>query len=241
MENKILDFKALVLDTETHALEGLPIEIAYTPCDIEKSVLQVDESKNYDQFFSIGDKKITLGSMAVHHILDSDIQDKPLYTNFELPEGVEYIVGHNISYDITAINKCNIDTSNIKSICTLALARHVWPDLETHNLSALIYHIIGANESAKSLLRNSHSAITDVKNTTYLLSRLIEELKVGSIEELFELSEIHRVWKKIYFGKHKGDLISSLPKSYVDWLLKKDNLDPYLVKGIYTYHNSFNK
>ena len=40
--------------------------------------------------------------MAVHHIIESDIADKPSYETFRVPE-CDYIIGHNIDYDIQAI------------------------------------------------------------------------------------------------------------------------------------------
>jgi exodeoxyribonuclease X len=79
--------------------------------------------------------------MAVHHILESDLADQPFYSEFQLPEQTQYIIGHNVDYDITAIAKCGVDTSKIKPICTLALARRVWENAEAHNISALIYLI----------------------------------------------------------------------------------------------------
>lgn len=64
--------------------------------------------------------------MAVHHILEADIAGQPNFSDFELPTETTYIIGHNIDYDIRTIEQCGVDTSKIKAICTLALARLVW-------------------------------------------------------------------------------------------------------------------
>ena len=32
----------------------------------------------------------------------------------------------------------------------------------------------------------------------------------------------------VAFGKHKGTAIKDLPSDYANWLLKQDELDPYL-------------
>jgi exodeoxyribonuclease X len=36
---------ALILDTETHDLNGYPIEIAYAPCSFEQGVLVINQGK----------------------------------------------------------------------------------------------------------------------------------------------------------------------------------------------------
>ena len=51
--------QAIILDTETHTLNGLPIEIAYAPIEIEAGKLSLDRSKMFDQLYSIGDEKIS--------------------------------------------------------------------------------------------------------------------------------------------------------------------------------------
>ena len=131
---------AIILDTETHTLNGQPIEIAYAPIEINDAKITLDKSQLFDQLYQ-ADEPISYAAMAVHHILETDLADQPHYTTFKLPAETQYIIGHNIDYDIRAIQKCGVDTSSIKAICTLALARKVWPDAEAHNISALIYMI----------------------------------------------------------------------------------------------------
>ncbi|MEG2750124.1 MAG: 3'-5' exonuclease, partial [Acinetobacter sp.] len=126
--------QAIILDTETHNLNGLPIEIAYAPVEIHQGKLSLDRELIFDQLYSIGDEKISYASMAVHHILESDLVGQPNFSEFKLPQDTTYIIGHNIDYDIRAIQQCGVDTTHIKAICTLALARLVWPNAEAHNI-----------------------------------------------------------------------------------------------------------
>ena len=105
--------QAIILDTETHTLNGLPIEIAYAPIEIENAKLSLDREKMFDQLYSIGDEKISWGSMAVRHILESDLENQPNFSSFELPTETQYIIGHNIDYDIRALEKCGVDISKI--------------------------------------------------------------------------------------------------------------------------------
>lgn len=224
--------QAIILDTETHTLNGLPIEIAYAPIQIDAGKLALDREKMFDQLYSIGDEKISFAAMAVHHILESDLVDQPNFGTFTLPDETIYIIGHNIDYDIRAIQTCGVDTSHIKAICTLALARLAWPEAEAHNISALIYMISKGSEKAREMLKGAHRADADIILTANILMHIIYKLNIQSIEELFEVSEDARIPRVINFGKHRGTKIIDLPADYVQWLLKQTDLDPYLRKAL---------
>ena len=219
--------KSIILDTETHTLNGLPIEIAYAPIEIQQGKLSLDKTQIFDQLYSIGEP-ISYASMAVHQILESDITDQPSYTTFQLPNETSYIIGHNIDYDVQAIARCGVDVSHLKPICTLALARQVWPNAEAHNISALIYQISRGSEKARELLKGAHRADADIILTANILMHIIAHLGVQTVEELYTTSEDARIPKMINFGKHKGTAIQDLPADYANWLLKQDELDAYL-------------
>ncbi|WP_010115316.1 DUF3820 family protein [Acinetobacter sp. P8-3-8] len=224
--------QAIILDTETHNLNGLPIEIAYAPIQINDGKLSLDRELIFDQLYSIGDEKISYASMAVHHILESDLIDQPNFSTFQLPQDTRYIIGHNIDYDIRAIQQCGVDTSQIKAICTLALARLVWPNAEAHNISALIYMISKGSEKAREMLKGAHRADADIILTANILMHIIYQLKIQTIEELYEASEDARIPRSINFGKHRGTAIVDLPADYIQWLLRQEDLDPYLRKAL---------
>ena len=40
-----LDMQAIILDTETHTLNGQPIEIAYAPIQVSNAKITLDKSK----------------------------------------------------------------------------------------------------------------------------------------------------------------------------------------------------
>ncbi len=222
---------AIILDTETHSLNGLPIEIAYAPIDIMDGKLTLDKNQMFDQLYSVGEP-ISYAAMAVHHILESDLADQPDYRSFTLPEQTTYIIGHNIDYDIRAIEQCGVDTSQIKAICTLALARLVWPDAEAHNISALIYMISKGSPKARELLKGAHRADADIMLTANILMHIIYHLNIQTMEELYQASEDARIPRSLSFGKYKGYAISELPDDYVRWLLRQSDLDIYLRKAL---------
>ncbi|OCY53708.1 putative quorum-sensing-regulated virulence factor [Acinetobacter pittii] len=221
---------AIILDTETHNLDGFPIEIAHVPVSfLEDGELVVDKEACFDEYFSCPEP-INYGAMAVHHILESDIADKPSYETFRLPAGIQYIIGHNIDYDIRAIKLAD-KSVNVKSICTLALSRMVWPDT-AHNLSALIYMLSKGSLKARESIRNAHNAKQDILLTAALLKQICKALGVKDMQSLYLFSEQARIPTKITFGKYKGTDLKDLPADYVVWLLKQDDLDPYLRKAL---------
>lgn len=220
---------ALILDTETHDLNGYPIEIAYAPCSFEQGVLVINQGEVFDEYFSCPEP-IALGALATHHILETDIAEKPSFDTFKMPQGVQYLIGHNIDYDITAIQKCQPDFT-VKGICTLALCRMVWPELP-HTLSAMYYHVMDDLELARKHLRHAHNAKADIYFTGVILKTLVEQLGIKDMNSLFIMSETARIPKYITFGKHKGTAIKDLDSGYVSWLLKQPDLDPYLRKAI---------
>lgn len=223
--------QAIILDTETHTLNGQPIEIAYAPVDILDHKISLDKSQLFDQLYSC-DEPISFAAMAVHHILESELAGQPHYSTFKLPQETTYIIGHNIDYDIRAIEKCGVDTTSIKAICTLALARHVWPDAEAHNISALIYMITRGSDRAREMIRKAHRADMDIILTANILMHIVHHLKISSIEALYQASEEARIPRSINFGKHRGTAIAELPADYVQWLLRQEELDPYLRKAL---------
>lgn len=222
---------ALILDTETHDLNGYPIEIAYAPCSFERGVLVINQGEVFDEYFSCPEP-IALGALATHHILETDIAEKPSFDTFRMPQGVQYLIGHNIDYDIKAVQKCQPDFT-VKGICTLALCRMVWPELP-HTLSAMYYHVMDDLELARKHLRHAHNAKADIYFTGVILKTLVEQLGIKDMNSLFIMSESARIPKYITFGKHKGTAVKDLDSGYVSWLLKQPDLDPYLRKALVT-------
>ncbi|GAA5631898.1 putative quorum-sensing-regulated virulence factor [Acinetobacter sp. YK3] len=223
--------QAIILDTETHTLNGLPIEIAYAPIEIENGKLSLDKKQIFDQLYQVG-QPISYAAMAVHHILESDLVGQPFYNEFQLPAQTTYIIGHNVDYDIAAIARCGVDVSQLKPICTLALARHVWENAEAHNISALIYLISKGSDKAREMLKGAHRADADIILTANILMHIVHQLNIQDIEQLYIASEEARIPKSITFGKHKGTAIQDLPADYIQWLMRQDDLDPYLRKAL---------
>ncbi len=177
-------------------------------------------------------KPITAGALATHHIIAEHF---PTWAGFRLPEDCAYLIGHSVDFDWRAIG-----SPNVKRICTLMLARQVWPDTEGHSLGACMYRI-HPHPVARELVKQAHDAQADVYLCLRLLIHLYEDQFGQALtwEELWRVSEEARIPKLFTFGKHKGARIADIRRedpSYVGWLLsgKCDvvNDDPYLRQAL---------
>lgn len=226
-----MNTQSIIMDTETNSLHGLPVQIAYLPCSFEQGGFALNVNAVFDQLFSI-DQPICYGAMAVHHIVEADLIGKPSYKTFTMPEDTVYVIGHNVQYDLNVLKHCGVDISKYKPICTLALARRVFPAAPAHTISALSYMLSSDQDKTRDLLKNAHSAKADILLTADILKHLIRALDVRSMEDLHLAFEAALIPTHLNFGKHKGLAIGDVPESYVSWLLGQDELDPYLRKAL---------
>jgi exodeoxyribonuclease X len=218
---------AIIFDIEaTDKDNPVLIEAAWVALD---SISPFTLGAEFHQRYNPG-KPISLGALATHHILDEELVDCPPASSFTLPADATYLIGHNIDFDWAAIGQ-----PDIKRICTLALSRKVWPTLDSHSQSALLYYLDRAH--AREILRNAHSAQADIHICATILDHLCRELKITSVEALWQSSENARLPTHMTFGKHKGTPLAEVPKDYVRWLLDQPNVDPFLRQAFATLSN----
>ena len=60
----------------------------------------------------------------------------------------------------------------------------------------------------------------------------IVKLGLKTWDELWQASEDARIPKIMPFGKHKGVPIGEVPRDYLGWLGRQQDVDPYLLKAI---------
>ncbi len=226
-----------ILDTETTGLvEPHMTEAAYSIVDIENgkvTVLQEPRAKRFNPL-----KEISLGSMAISHICDKDVADEPPHTDFRLPSSVEYLIGHNIDFDMAVLKNAGV-THTPSLICTNAMANFLLPTLESHKLVSLLYYF--HRDVARAQAKNAHAAIADIYFTELVLGSLVDLANnqghvITDVDSLYEFSQMARVPTHLSFGKNKGEAIADLAASsegagYIKWLLKQDSVDPYLVQA----------
>lgn len=216
--------KLIVADTETASLDG-------GVCDIAAAVL--DENLNIVQTFESlidPERKISPSASGIHHITDEMVWDKPTLAEFMDMTGRPFddpelvIGGHNIQYDVRVLGSWI--PAGHRKLCTLRLARNLWPEIENHKLQTLRYHF-------KLDAGTAHRAMGDVVACISLMRMIVQE-QGWSLQQL-----IHAARRplspetKMTFGKHKGTKIKDLPKDYVNWLLTKaDNTDADLREAL---------
>jgi exodeoxyribonuclease X len=215
----------IIFDTESTGLDQ--------PRVIEAAWLKISQPSNltpeteFLQRYNPG-KPIALGALATHHIMDEDLVECPPYTDFRLPDGIEYLVGYNIDYDWKVIGE-----PQIRRICVLALSRVFFPGLDSYSQSAVLYHL--ARDRARELLKNAHSAMADVHNCLIILQHILLRMQPeesATWEAIWCRSELARIPTVMTFGKHKGMPIKDVPGDYKRWLLGQPELDPYLIKAL---------
>lgn len=219
---------AIIFDSETTGLKDPQmVEGAYLKlADIQTLEVVEEFLQRYK-----ADKPIELGALATSHIYDEELVDCPPHTEFTLPAGTTYIIGHNVDYDWNVIGQ-----PDVKRICTQALSRALWPDADSHSQSAMIY--LHYRAQAREMLQGAHAALDDVRNCRMLLITILMELNlrngvaVSSFEKLWEISEEARIPTVIRFGKHSGSKIADIPADYKRWLLGQADVDPYLRKAL---------
>lgn len=239
---------AIILDTETTGIDDPEvIELACTAPLVSPDLADIAAVECTVQRFRPS-KPISLGAMATHHIIDADlIEEAPWPGNWFPPDGVEYFIAHNVDFDHKATG-----APHVARICTLALARALWPDVDSHSLSAMTYYLRD-REEARKILRGAHSAATDLILCSWLLQDILRMLPgTMSWHQLWQHSERARIPKFLTFGKYgpysewakangqpKGLPIAELPRldpGYRKWLLSGAcdmvTQDPYLEKAI---------
>jgi exodeoxyribonuclease X len=209
-----------VFDTETADIDG-------GICDL--AIARIDE--NFDVVWAIEsmidpERPISPSAMGVHHITNEMVANEPTLAEFVEIHGNPFnrdglvVGGHNVAFDCRAA--AALMPPKYRKLCTLKLARAIWPDLPDHKLQTLRYQF-GLEAGA------AHRAMGDVITSVSLI-RHINRVTGWSLADMIdECRKPISFETKLKFGKHKGVKLKDLPKSYISWALREmENLDPDL-------------
>jgi len=214
---------AIIFDTETTGFnDPRIIEAGYIEVDIANG--QLLHGMPYLARYN-PEKPSELGALKTHHILDSELIGCHSYKEFSLPNGIEYIICQNSDYDIQMVPNAD----KYKAICTVGMARKLWPEADSHSLTAMMYHIFGRTDEVRQLIKQAHSAIADCMMTWHLLNQIIIKSSITDLEQLYHYSNDCKITTaRLRFGKHKGrylvDLVDIEP-SYLVWLKNQIDMD----------------
>lgn len=232
--------KYIFFDTETTGVlpEDRIIQVASLSFDATyyDSCLSANFLLDYKKHYELckSDKMPSIESMEVNHITPEMLANKKYFidTDFyknlcELNSDENYLIAHNIDFDITMLKKEGFEPK-YKLIDTYRCARHLFKDLAHHRLQYLRYALklyLLEEQSAKQLQIDikAHDAMGDVLILMLLFN---EMLKVKNANELYLLSKEAIFIDELKFGKYKGLKLSDVAfkdRSYLDWLLKNSN------------------
>ncbi|WP_422824345.1 exodeoxyribonuclease X [Xenorhabdus bharatensis] len=206
-----------VVDTETCNMDSGIVEIA--SIDIVGKIINYMEKQSH---FVNPQQPISVGAMAIHHITDEMVAESPLIDDvIDKYKGADFLVAHNAAFDSRMMPEMDVPF-----ICTLKLAKHLWPDMESHSNQYLRYALKLDVFVPDGL--HAHRALYDCIVTAALFKRIKDE-SGWSDEEMLEISHQPSLLHKFRFGKHKGMTFEEVKKtnpSYFTWLLKQTDIDP---------------
>lgn len=213
--------RLIVLDTETSGLgeDSAVCEIAFLEFDRDFNVLQKHRSLIDPQC------PISPAASGIHRITNDMVKDEPTLDEYfhdvlgnPFGDAKVLMVAHNAAFDIKYVHKY---FSSYEVLCTLKLARIIYPDAPDHKLATLKYMLSLGDGGF------SHTALADVEDCFGLLNSMREEANLD-LDGLIRLSRTPIKIEVMPFGKHKGVALEKLPKGYVQWLFNLDNLDDNL-------------
>ena len=180
---------------------------------------------------------IALQAMAVHHITEEMVSDRPQFMEapefgpvkdlFEHEDTIA--IAHNAAFDISMLAREGITPR--QTICTYKVARALDPEgaLAEYKLQYLRY-LFGLRIEA-----SAHDAWGDVLVLEAvfeaLLTKMIEEhgSEEAALSEMLEISNRPMLFTTLRFGKYKGKKIEEVvhdDSRYLDWLLDQKKMDP---------------
>ena len=151
-------------------------------------------------------------------ITDDDVADAPFFSDIieDLKHfiGETIICGHNLSFDSSFIKyeffRNGDEPLYNEQVCTLKLARRMFPDLKSKSLTSVIKHLKLKNKSA-------HRALGDAEVTARTLIKMIKQLKkdsrVETLDDLLKFQKRSTAGKTVKIKESLRENISSLPNA----------------------------
>lgn len=208
--------KYRTIDTETCDFDSGIVEIA----SIDLNDAEIDYTSQQSHFVN-PKKPISISAKAIHHITDEMVADSPLIDEIIANyKGADYLVAHNAEFD-----KRMMPEMDAPFICTLKLARRLWPALESHSNQYLRYALKLDVHVPEGL--HAHRALYDCIVTASLFKRIKDD-SGWSDTEMLKITNQPSILHKIGFGKHFGMTFEDIYKenpSYFTWYLGQADKD----------------
>ena len=243
--------KCLVLDTETNSDD-------YRIAEIIESGFVIREENNWTIFQELHtpvDGCIPPKIESICYITNEMVKDKSPFVDSKdtfqkVVDGYlgGYLVAHNHFYDMRVLERHGIDTSKHKWICTWRMAKKLFNGVESIEETNLPY-LRFALELDIPIEMRCHRAGNDSYITAKLLEIFVDLLQDSGIidkdqpygPQIVDWANSPIIYERMPFGKHKGELMTSIPRSYWEWGMRKtdwfnedaDNFDPDFAASVH--------
>ncbi len=167
---------------------------AYTSaCAIGLTYYEDDTAVDSESFLicppeSVG--KFHWYNVKIHGITRSMVKDAPTFAQVweKIKERIEgsILVCHNAAFDTEVLCRClefyHIPLPNCRYICTVQVAKKVWPELENHKLNTVA--------QALQIPLHHHQAVSDAHASGEILQRALEQTHCADAQMLAEKLQI---------------------------------------------------
>ena len=174
---------------------------------------------------------VAFGAMAVHHITEKMLVDKPLFVGSLSQEKLmelakdHILVAHNAAFDLQVLKNEGVVFGQF--VDTVRLARHL-VNSEEYKLQYLRYFL---NLDAEGM---PHDALGDVMVLEALFGHLFDLVQnkfqlanpAEVLAKILELNQTPVLLEKFWFGKYSGKMFSEVlvsDRGYMDWLLASES------------------
>ena len=165
--------------------------------------------------------KIPPETSAIHGIVDDDVMEAPHYGEaLGRFQGADVYVAHNWEFDRQFLPGLIAP----KVICTLKVAKRVFPDAPNHKNQTLRYMLgIIRPFGLEREEINPHDALSDVYVTGAILAHIIAN-QLATFQQMVEWTGQAPLMTNWPVGKHKGVHVEKVPPDYLGWVIDKSEL-----------------
>jgi len=179
-----MNFVSIDFETAKHSRESA--------CSV--GLVKYRDGKAVDTYYSLirpPELYIRPDFTEIHGLTVDDVKDAPTFADLwesaikpfisDLP-----LAAHHAPFDmgvLWAVLECyELEIPSLPYFCTCSLARHTWPELESHALAALAEHF--------GIVYNAHNALADAETCGKLVQMAGEKFGCTSIERLLNAAGV---------------------------------------------------
>jgi exodeoxyribonuclease X len=229
-----------IIDTETtgKGADAQVIELAYmdlpaTPEEFVKA--RLEDLPIVHKFYG-HTSPMELGALAVHKINPDKLEGLESFGGLEMKADRMY-VGHNVDFDTRMIG-----SEGAPRACTLAMARGLFPDLDSYTQGAVLLHVGKITNRpyswALDLIERAHTADQDVMNCARIFKLMVYMLLKRDVagkltwEDVYRFENDCRIPKVMPFGKFQGKPVTEVSKDWAEWYKGTESPDYYILTAL---------